>query len=42
MINAVRFILYQHAQKDFFSASSMEQPKHIILIPSEPGFALFP
>ena len=25
MINAVRFILNQHAKKDFFSASSMEQ-----------------
>ena len=47
----VRFILDQHADLDFYSASSLKQQsacrhiatlKHIILIPSQPVFALSP
>ena len=48
---SVRFVLDQHAELDFYSASSMKQPSvgrhvvllgHIILIPSQPVFALSP
>jgi hypothetical protein len=47
----VRFVLAQHALLDFYSASSLKQQSadrnvaplgHIILIPSQPVFALFP
>jgi len=48
MIN-VRFVLHQHAQLDFYCASSLKQQfadrhvatlGHIILIPRQPVFAL--
>jgi len=48
---SVRFVLDQHAELDFYSASSMKQPfagrhvaplGHIILIPSQLVFALPP
>jgi len=47
----VRFVLDQHAEFDFYSASSLKQQsagrhvaplRHIILIPSQPVFALSP
>jgi hypothetical protein len=47
----VCFVLDQHAELDFYSASSLKQQSadshvaslgHIILIPSQPVFALFP
>jgi len=47
----VRFVLDQHAELDLYSASSLEQQSagrhvaplgHIILIPSQPVFALSP
>ena len=47
----VHFVLEQYAQLDFYSASSMKQQSsdrhfaqlwHIILIPSQPVFVLFP
>jgi hypothetical protein len=47
--NDVRFVLEQHAQLDFYSASSLKQQSavrhvvplgHIILISSQPVFAL--
>jgi hypothetical protein len=47
----VRFVLDQHAELDFFIASSLKQQSadrhvaplgHIILIPSQPVFALSP
>ena len=47
----VRFILDQHAEFDFYSASSLKQQsvgrhvaplEHIILIPIQPVFALSP
>ena len=47
----VRFVLDQHAELDFFSASSLKQQSagrhvallgQIILIPSQPVFALSP
>ena len=47
----VRFVLDQHAYLDFYSASSLKQQsadrhvaplRHIILIPSQPVFALSP
>ena len=47
----VRFVLDQHAELDFYSASSLKQQSavrhvaprgHINLIPSQPVFALFP
>jgi len=47
----VRFVLDQHAELDFYSASSLKQQStgrlvaplgHIILIPSQPVFALTP
>jgi hypothetical protein len=47
----VRFVLDQHAELDFFSASSLKQQPavdmslhsgHIILIPSQPVFAHSP
>jgi len=46
----VRFVLVQHAELDFYSASSLKQSMgrhvaplgHIILIPSQPVFALSP
>jgi len=47
----VRFVLDQHAQMDFYSASSLKQQsvdrhiaslEHIILIQSQPVFALSP
>ena len=47
----VRFVLDQHAELDFHSASSLKQQsagrhvaplRHIILIPSQPVFALTP
>jgi hypothetical protein len=47
----VRFVLDQHAELDFYSASSLKQQsagrhvaplRHIILIPSQPVFALTP
>ena len=46
-----RFVLDQHAELDFYSASSLKQQsadihvaplRHIILIPSQPVFALTP
>ena len=45
------FVLDQYAELDFYSASSLKQHSvgthvaplgHIILIPSQPGFALSP
>jgi hypothetical protein len=50
-IHVVRFVLDQHAELDFYSASSLKQQsavsraaplRHIILIPSQPVFALSP
>jgi len=47
----VRFVLDQHAELDFYSASSLKQQSagkhvtllgHIILIPIQPVFALSP
>jgi len=47
----VRFVLDQHAELHFYSASSLKQQstdrhvaplRHIILIPSQPVFALSP
>jgi len=47
----VRFVLDQHAELDFYSASSLKQQsagrhvdplEHLILIPSQPVFALSP
>ena len=47
----IRFVLDQHAELDFYSASSLKQQSmdrhaallgHIILIPSQPVFALSP
>ena len=47
----VRFVLDQHAELDFYSASSLKQPSmgrhvaplgHIIVTPSQPVFALSP
>jgi hypothetical protein len=47
----VRFVLDQHAELGFYSASSLEQQSagrdiaplgHIILIPTQPFFALSP
>jgi hypothetical protein len=47
----VRFVLDQHAELDFYSASSLKQQSadthvaplwHIILIPSQPVFAFSP
>ena len=47
----VRFVLDQHAELDFYSASSLKQQSagryvaplgHIILIPNQPVFALTP
>ena len=47
----VRFVLDQHAELDFYSASSLKQQfagrhvtplGHIMLIPSQPVFALSP
>jgi hypothetical protein len=47
----VRFVLDQHAELDFFSASTLKQQSagrhiaplgHIILIPSQPVYALTP
>jgi hypothetical protein len=49
--DAVRFVLDQHAELDFNSANSLKQQSagkhvaplgHIIVIPSQPFFALFP
>jgi hypothetical protein len=49
--NEVRFALDQHAELDFYSASSLKQQSadehivplwHIVLIPSQPVFALSP
>ena len=49
--DGVRFVLDQHAELDFYSASSLKQQsagwhvaplKHIILIPSQPVFVLSP
>ena len=42
--DGVRFVLDQHAELDFYSASSLKQQfagKHIILIPNRSVFALF-
>ena len=50
-MNEGRFVLDQHAYLDFYSASSLKQQSadrhvaplgHIILIPSQPVFALTP
>ena len=47
----VRFVLYQHAELDFYSASSLKQQSverhvvplgHIILILNQPVFAVSP
>jgi hypothetical protein len=47
----IHFVLMHYAQLDFYSASSMKQQSmdrhvaprgHIILIPNQPVFALFP
>jgi hypothetical protein len=47
----IRFVLDQHSELDFYSASSLKQQSagrhvaplgHIILIPSQPVFALTP
>ena len=49
--DAIRFVLDQNAELDFYSASSLKQQStdrqvaqlgHIILIPSQPVFALTP
>ena len=49
--NDVHFVLDQHPQQDFYSTSSLKQQSavrhvgplgHIILIPSQPVFALSP
>jgi hypothetical protein len=49
--DVVRFVLDQYAELDFYSASSLKQQfagrhvaplEHIILIPSQPVFALSP
>ena len=49
--DGVRFVLDQHAEFDFYSASSLKQQstgrkvtplRNIILIPSQPVFALSP
>ena len=51
MPNDARFVLDQHAELDFYSASSLKQRSagrhvaplgHIILNPSQPVFALSP
>jgi len=51
MMIKVRFVLDQHAELDFISASSLKQQpadrhvtplRHIILIKSQPVFALSP
>ena len=51
LIDEVRFVLDLHAELDFYSASSLKQNSagrhfaplgHIILIPSQPVFALSP
>ena len=50
-VDEVRFVLDQHAELDFYSARSLKQQstgrhvaplKHIILILSQPAFALSP
>ena len=50
IFNEVCFVLDHHADSDFYSASSLKQESagihvaplgHIILIPSQPAFALF-
>jgi hypothetical protein len=50
-MNEGRFVLDQHAELDFYSASSLKRQSagrhvaplgHIILIPSQPVFALTP
>ena len=50
-VDDVRFVLYQHAELDIYSASSLKQQSagkhvaplgHIILITSQPVFALSP
>ena len=50
-VDEVRFILEEHAELDFYSASSLKQQSagihvallgHIILIPKQPVFALSP
>jgi hypothetical protein len=45
-MNAVRFVLDQHAELDFYSVRSLKQHVaplgHIILILSQPVFALSP
>jgi len=50
-VDDVRFVLYQHAELDFYSASSLKQKyagrhvaplRHIIVIPSRLVFALSP
>jgi len=46
----IRFVLDQHAELDFYASSLKQQsagrhvgpPGHIIPIPSQPDFALFP
>ena len=49
--DAVCFVLDQHTELDFYSASSLKQQSegrhaaplgHIIMIPSQPAFALSP
>ena len=51
IFNEVSFVLDQHAELDFYSASSLKQQSasryvapfgHIILIPSQPVFGLSP
>jgi hypothetical protein len=51
MDDEIRFVLGQHAEYDFYIASSLKQQSagrhvaphgHIILIPSQPVFALSP
>jgi hypothetical protein len=51
MIDDVHFVLDQHAELDLYSASSLKQQsvdrhvtslRHILLIPSQPFFALTP
>ena len=51
IFNEIRFVLDQHAELKFYSASSLKQQSagrhvaplgHIILIPSQPVFALSP
>ena len=50
-VDEVHFVLDQHAELDFYNASSLKQQSagrhvaplgHIILIPSQPVFALSP